>query len=85
MADNTCGQTGSGNNDASCVFDGIDNFIDPIDQGNLVSNADDGTVISQDNRAVISQVNVGENDCDENTFTDTHDNNADCLIGGLIK
>ncbi|HTH23337.1 MAG TPA: hypothetical protein VL854_14050, partial [Nitrososphaeraceae archaeon] len=83
--DNTCGQTGSGNNDASCVFEGIDNFIDPIVQGNLVSNADDGTVISQDNRAVISQVNVGENDCDENTFTDTHDNNADCLIGGLLN
>ena len=85
VADNTCGQTGSGNNDASCVFEGIDNFIDPIVQGNLVSNADDGTVISQDNRAVISQVNVGENDCDENTFTDTHDNNADCLIGGLLN
>ena len=85
VADNTCGQTGSGNNDASCVFEGIDNFIDPIFQGNLVSNADDGTVISQDNRAVISQVNAGENDCDENTFTDTHDNNADCLIGGLLN
>ena len=85
VADNTCGQTGSGDNDASCVFEGIDNFIDPIVQGNLVSDADDGTVISQDNRAVISQVNVGENDCDENTFTDTHDNNADCLIGGLLN
>ena len=35
VADNTCGQTGSGNNDASCVFEGIDNFIDPIDQDNL--------------------------------------------------
>ena len=34
--------------------------------------------ITQDNRNVISQVIVAENDCDENTFTDSHDNQADC-------
>ena len=28
---------------------------DPISQSNFVSNADDGTIVSQDNGAVISQ------------------------------
>ncbi|HTH21049.1 MAG TPA: hypothetical protein VL854_02425, partial [Nitrososphaeraceae archaeon] len=79
VVDNTCGQTGSGTNDATCEFNG-DNFIDPLEQSNTVLDADDGTTMTQDNRAVISQVNVAENDCDENTFTDTHDNNAECVL-----
>ena len=85
IGDNTCGQTGSGNNEASCEFDGTDNFIEPIEQGNVVSNAGDQAVISQDNRGVFSQVNAGENDCDENTFTDVHDNNADCILRSFLN
>ena len=56
------------------------NLIDPISQSNFVSDADDGTVISQDNGAVISQAIDLENDCDENTFSGTHDNNANCSL-----
>ena len=52
----------------------------PISQSNFVSDADDGTVISQDNGAVISQAIDLENDCDENTFSGTHDNNANCSL-----
>ena len=78
VAANTCGQTGSGDNLAFCTMFDTENRIDPISQSNLVSDADDPAVISQDNGAVISQAMDLENDCDENTFTGSADNNAQC-------
>ena len=80
VADNTCGQTGSGDNLAVCDMFSSSNLVDSISQSNFVSNADDGTVISQDNGAVISQAIDLENDCDENTISGTHDNNANCSL-----
>ncbi|HTH21365.1 MAG TPA: hypothetical protein VL854_04035, partial [Nitrososphaeraceae archaeon] len=80
VADNTCGQTGSGDNLVSCVINDFENDVDQIDQSNSVLDADDGVVVSQDNGAVISQLLSLENDCDENTFTDIHDNNANCRL-----
>ena len=56
-----------------------------LSQSNFVADADDGTVVSQDNGLVISQALDLENDCDENTFTDTHDNNANCLQDEFIR
>ena len=82
---NTCGQTGAGDNDATCESEGNDNFIDPIEQANVVNFAGDQTVISQDNRNVVSQFNAAENDCDENTFNFVLNNNADCQNDGLLN
>ena len=80
QADNTCGQTGAGDNLADCVmFSNINAIVEELSQSNFVADADDGTVISQDNGLVISQALDLENDCDENTFSGTHDNNANCL------
>ena len=77
---NTCGQTGAGDNVATCeIFQTLNVINDPISQSNLVSVADDDTTVSQDNGFVISQALDLENDCDENTFTGTHDNDANCL------
>ncbi|HTH23422.1 MAG TPA: hypothetical protein VL854_14475, partial [Nitrososphaeraceae archaeon] len=80
QADNTCGQTGAGDNLADCqMFSNINAIVEELSQSNSVADADDGTVISQDNGLVISQALELENDCDENTFSGTHDNNAICL------
>ena len=61
----------------------IDNIIDQLQQFNFIGSADDGTVISQDNGLVSSQVMNLENDCDENTFSFTLNNNAICVQGQL--
>ena len=80
QADNTCGQTGSGDNLAECeMFSNINAIVEELSQSNFVADAEDGTVISQDNGLVISQALDLENDCDENTISGTHDNNANCL------
>src|SRR4030095_7949514 len=79
---NTCGQTGAGDNDATCESEGNDNFVDPIEQTNVVSLAGDNSIMTQDNRDVVSQFNSAKNDCDENTFNFVLNNNAQCHNNG---
>ncbi len=57
-----------------------DNDIDGITQDNDINGADDLTVISQDNGAVMSQAINVRNDCDESSTT-SEDNSAECQHG----
>ena len=79
VGSNDCDEEGPGDNFALCNIFSTDNDIDGITQENDINGADDLTVISQDNGAVISQAINLRNDCDESSTT-SEDNTAECLM-----
>jgi hypothetical protein len=76
---NTCDESGSGINGASCNNDsapGLEyhNLIGPIDQSNTATGSGN-SVVSQSNVIDVTQTLEGTNDCDE---ANTGDNAATC-------
>ena len=73
--DNTCDETGTGDNTAIVQSDGS-NDISDLTQSNSIDEASGTSDVFQDNEGLISQVLDEDNDCDESS---TGNNDAECI------
>jgi segregation and condensation protein B len=87
---NTCDETGTGNNGANCLNDGLVdgvNFVGPLSQSNSATGEEEAT-IAQANQIDITQNLGAVNDCDESGSGDNFaicENEASNFISSITQ